>query len=124
MFGSYVVMIIKYVLPIVAVAGFVFATKRVVEARRPGPTAEPIVEPPSRPTSVKMIAGSGLVEARRENIPIGVNIPGAVIEVFVKKGEKVKARAPLFRTDDRDYQAQLGVRMAELASAEAQLHKL
>ena len=59
-------MIVKYVLPIVAVAGLVFAINRVVEARRPGPTAEPIVEPPSRPTSVKMIAGSGLVEGAGE----------------------------------------------------------
>ena len=117
-------MIIKYVLPIVAVAGLVFAINRVVEARRPGPTAEPIVEPPSRPTSVKMIAGSGLVEARRENIPIGVNIPGVVIEVFVKKGEKVHAGAPLFRTDDREFRSMLAVREAELASSKAQLHKL
>jgi HlyD family secretion protein len=117
-------MIIKYVLPILAVAGLVFAINRVVEARRPGPTAEPIVEPPTRPTSVKMIAGSGLVEARRENIPIGVNIPGVVTEVFVKKGEKVKVGAPLFRTDDREFNSMLAVREAELASSQAQLHKL
>ena len=44
--------------------------------------------------------------------------------MFVKKGEKVKAGAPLFRTDDRDYKAQLNVRLAELVSAKAQLHKL
>jgi HlyD family secretion protein len=117
-------MIVKYVLPILAVAGLVFAINRVVEARRPGPTAEPIVEPPTRPTSVKMIAGSGLVEARRENIPIGVNIPGVVNEVFVKKGEKVKVGAPLFRTDDREFNSMLAVREAELASSQAQLHKL
>jgi multidrug resistance efflux pump len=117
-------MIIKYVLPILAVVGLVFAINRVVEARRPGPTAEPIVEPPTRPTSVKMIAGSGLVEARRENIPIGVNIPGVVTEVFVKKGEKVKVGAPLFRTDDREFNSMLAVREAELASSQAQLHKL
>jgi HlyD family secretion protein len=117
-------MIVKYVLPILAVAGLVFAINRVVEARRPGPTAEPIVEPPTRPISVKMIAGSGLVEARRENIPIGVNIPGVVTEVFVKKGEKVKVGAPLFRTDDREFNSMLAVREAELASSQAQLHKL
>ena len=117
-------MIAKYVLPILAVAGLVFAINRVVEARRPGPTAEPIVEPPTRPNSVKMIAGSGLVEARRENIPIGVNIPGVVTEVFVKKGEKVKVGAPLFRTDDREFNSMLAVREAELASSQAQLHKL
>ncbi len=117
-------MITKIVLPILAVAGLIFAINRVVEARKPGPTAEPIVEPPTRPLSVKMIAGSGLVEARRENIPIGVNIPGVVTEVFVKKGEKVKLGAPLFRTDDREFKSMLAVREAELASSKAQLHKL
>jgi HlyD family secretion protein len=117
-------MIVKFVLPILAVAGLIFAINRVVEARRPGPTAEPIVEPPTRPLSVKMIAGSGLVEARRENIPIGVNIPGVVTEVFVKKGEKVKLGAPLFKTDDREFKSMLAVREAELASSKAQLHKL
>jgi multidrug resistance efflux pump len=71
-----------------------------------------------------MLAGSGLVEARRENIPIGVNIPGVVTEVYVKKGQNVKAGDPLFRIDDRDYRAQLAIREAELASAKAQLHKL
>ena len=42
-------MIAKYVLPILAVAGLVFAINRVVEARQPEPTAQPIVEPPARP---------------------------------------------------------------------------
>jgi len=117
-------MIAKYVLPTLALAGLLFAVYTVVEARQPQPTAQPIVDPPARPAAVAMIAGAGLVEARRENIPIGVNIPGVVTEVYVKKGEKVKAGAPLFRIDDRDYQAQLAVREAELVSARAQLHKL
>jgi HlyD family secretion protein len=117
-------MITKYVLPLAAIAGVLFAVYTVVLARQVPPPAVPIVEPPTRPDRVKMIAGSGLVEARRENIPIGVNIPGVVTQVFVKKGEKVQAGAALFRIDDRDYKAQLAVREAELASARAQLHKL
>jgi HlyD family secretion protein len=117
-------MVTKYVLPILAVAGLVFSVYTVIQAQQVPPPARPIVEPPTRPDRITMIAGSGLVEARRENIPIGVNIPGVVTEIFVKKGEKVKAGAPLFRTDDRDYRAQLEVRIAELGSAEAQLHKL
>jgi HlyD family secretion protein len=117
-------MITKIVLPLLAIAGVFFAISRVVEAQRPEPVAQPIVEPPTRPDTVRMIAGSGLVEARRENIPIGVNIPGVVTEVFVKKGEKVKAGAPLFRTDDREFKSMLAVREAELAAAKAELHKL
>jgi multidrug resistance efflux pump len=117
-------MITKYLLPFLAVAGVVFSVYTVLKAQQVPPPAQPIVEPPTRPDRVTMIAGSGLVEARRENIPIGVNLPGVVTEIYVKKGEKVQAGAPLFRIDDRDYQAQLKVRQAELASAQAQLHKL
>jgi multidrug resistance efflux pump len=111
-------------LPVLALTGLSFAIYTVVEARQPRPTSEPIVEPPVRPAHVAMIAGSGLVEALKENIPIGVNIPGVVTEVYVKKGERVKAGAGLFRVDDRDLRAQLAVREAEVVSAAAQLHKL
>ncbi len=126
-------MAVKYVLPTFALAGVIFAVYTVVRAGQQQPVAQPYAEPPTRPAvaltggdrlDVKMIAGSGLVEARRENIPIGVNIPGVVTEVHVRKGQKVKAGAPLFRIDDRDYKAQLASRAAELASYEAQLHKL
>ena len=117
-------MVTKIVLPILAVAGCGLRDLPGGRGAAAGAGSQPIVEPPTRPDSVKMIAGSGLVEARRENIPIGVNIPGVVTEVFVKKGEKVKAGAPLFRTDDREFKSMLAVREAELAAAKAQLHKL
>jgi multidrug resistance efflux pump len=117
-------MVTKIVLPMLAVAGVVFSVYTVIEARQVPPPAQPLIEPPRRPDRITMIAGSGLIEARRENIPIGVNIPGVVTEVYVKKGQKVRAGDPLFRIDDRESQAQLAVRQAELASAQAQLHKL
>jgi HlyD family secretion protein len=117
-------MVTKLILPVLALVGLSFAVTMVFAARRPEPVAEPIVEPPARPETVKMIAGSGLVEARRENIPIGVNIPGVVTEVFVKKGQHVKSGDPLFRTDDREFKSMLAVREAELAASKAQLHKL
>jgi HlyD family secretion protein len=117
-------MVTKILLPILAVAGVSFAIFRVHAGAQPEPVARPIVAPPTRPGPVPMIAGSGLIEARRENIPIGVNIPGVVTEVFVKKGEKVTSGAPLFKTDDREYMSMLAVRQAELVAAKAQLHKL
>jgi HlyD family secretion protein len=117
-------MIAKYVLPIVALAGLSFAIYRVVEARQPQPTARPDIEPTERPVPGALISGSGLVEARRENIPIGVNRAGVVTEVYVRKGQRVDLGAALFRIDDRDLAAQLGVREAELVAAKAQLHKL
>jgi multidrug resistance efflux pump len=117
-------MVTKYVLPLLAVAGVTFAVYAVVQWRETPPPSRPMVAPPSRPSAVRSIAGAGLVEARRENIPIGVNVPGVVIEVFVKKGDHVLQGDPLFRVDDRDLKAMLQVREAELASARAQWHKL
>ena len=77
------------------------------------------------PTCVRSIAGAGLVEAQRENIPIGVNVPGVVYEVFVKKGDMVKAGDPLFRVDDRELKAELKVprgraRLGQGAAPQAQ----
>ena len=117
-------MFAKYILPVLAVVGLSFSVYTVIQAQQVPPPSRPIIEPPSRPEAVRMIAGSGLVEARRENIPIGVNVPGVVTELFVKKGERVKAGASLFQTDDREYRSMLEVRLAELEAAKARLHKL
>lgn len=117
-------MMTRYILPLVAVIGVTFAVYTVVQARQSASPSKPVVTPPSRPTADRTIAGSGLVEARRENIPIGVNVPGVVTELFVKKGDYVKKGAPLFRVDDRELKAMLRVREADLASAKATYHKL
>ncbi len=117
-------MVTKYGLPMLALAGLTFAIYTVVQAAIPKPPSRAVMEPPVRTEASRLVAGAGLVEARRENIPIGVNVPGVVIEVFVKKGDSVKSGAPLFRVDDRDLKAQLRVREAEVASYQAQLHKL
>ncbi len=117
-------MFTKYVLPLLAVAGVTFVVYTVVQARQTAPPSKPLITPPTRPPKIQTIAGSGLIEARRENIPIGVNIPGVVVEIFVKKGDHVKQDAPLFRIDDREQRAMLSVRQAELAAAKASLHKL
>jgi len=116
----------KYVLPVIAIGGLVFAVYYTVDqARQKTEQVSPVIPPPSRPPSrTKVIAGAGLIEAQKENIPIGTNIAGVVWEVFVKKGDYVKQGDPLFRIDDRDRRAQLKVREAELAASKAQLHKL
>ncbi len=116
-------MVSRYLLPLIALAGVTFAIYSVVLARQTPPPFEPIVTPPTRP-AIKSIAGAGLIEARMENIPIGSPAPGVVWEVFVKVGDRVKKGDPLFRLDDRELQAELVVRQAAVASANAQLHKL
>lgn len=117
-------MMTRYLLPLSAIVGLTLAIYTVVQARQSAPASRPTVEPPARPSVVRSLAGAGIVEARRENIPIGVNVPGVVTRVSVKKGDHVTKGAELFRVDDRDLLAQLKVREAELASFKAQWHKL
>lgn len=114
----------KYILPGVAVAFLAFEIVNVVQARRAVPPALPFIEPPSRPRWLRAIAGAGLVEARRENIPIGTPVAGLVTSVYVKRGDRVQKGAVLFQLDDRDLRAEQGIRVANLAAAEAQLERL
>ena len=117
-------MFTKYVLPLLAVLGVTFAVYTVVQARQVPLPSRPVVDPPVRPAKVKSIAGAGLIEARKENIPIGAPVAGVVWEVYVKIGDYVKEGDPLFKLDDRELRSERKVREAMLASARAQLHKL
>jgi HlyD family secretion protein len=113
-------MLRKYGLPLLAAALLLFAVYHVVLAQQTKPKALPPVPPAQTPFG-DTVAGSGIVEAQTENIAIGSHLPGVVVEVFVKVGKKVKAGDPLFRLDDRALKAELAVRRANLAAAEAQL---
>ncbi|MGZ5051130.1 MAG: efflux RND transporter periplasmic adaptor subunit [Methylobacter sp.] len=109
---------IKYTLPILAVAGFLFAAYSVVSSNKPVPVA-PAVAPPASAPFKSFIAGAGIVEPKSQNIAIGTPLSGIVKTVAVKVGDKVKAGAPLFYLDDRDTRAELAVRLADLAKARA-----
>ena len=116
----------KLVLPAAAVAALVFGVFHVVKAQRTLPKPPPPALPARAPFG-NTVAGSGIVEARSENIAIGSAFPGLVLEVFVPVddvGKEVQAGEPLFRVDDRQLRAQLAVQQANLAAAKAQLTKL
>ena len=114
----------KYLLPAVAVAFLVFEIVNVLMARRIPPAAAPVISPPSVPRGFRAIAGAGIIEAKRENVPIGTLVAGVVTDVYVKRGTMVKKGDPLFRLDDRDLQAQLLVANANLEAAEAQYQRI
>ncbi|MFZ2406854.1 MAG: HlyD family efflux transporter periplasmic adaptor subunit [Methylobacter sp.] len=109
---------VKYTLPILAAAGFLFAAYTVVNSNKPVPVAPAVAAPASAPFKA-FIAGSGIVEAKSQNIAIGTPLSGIVKTVAVKVGDKVKAGAPLFYLDDRDTRAELAVKRADLAKAQA-----
>ena len=110
----------KYIIPLVALAGVVFAVFTVVRGDKKPPSASPVSEAAQSPYHAS-VAGSGLVEASTENISIGTQIAGIVSKIFVQIGSNVKAGDPLFKIDDRSLLAELNVRRATVQIAEAQL---
>jgi multidrug resistance efflux pump len=116
---------VRYILPIIAVAGLVFS---ILYVRRTG-GADATIAParsgqtPDRPFE-NTVAGAGVVEPQSENISIGTPTPGIVAEVPVVVGMKVKPGDLLFRMDDRQLRAELQTSEAALAVAKAELTKL
>lgn len=109
---------IKYTLPLLAAAGFLFAAYTVINSTQPTPVAKAVTEPASAPFKA-FIAGAGIIEAQSRNIDIGTPLSGIVKTVAVKVGGKVKAGDPLFYLDDRDTRATLIIKKADLAKARA-----
>jgi HlyD family secretion protein len=116
-------MIRKYIIPLVAVAGVLFAIWTALQSARPVAPAKPIAEPARSPYSTK-ISGSGIVEASTRNIAIGAHVSGIVTQVFVKVGSKVKAGDPLFTLDDRKQLADLALQETFLAESQSRLKRL
>ena len=97
--------------------------KYLAQAGEKMPELPPPVQPAENPFP-NTVAGAGMVEPQTENISVGSPVPGIVVEVPVKVGQKVKAGDPLFRLDDRELKAELAVRKAALADAKAELARL
>ncbi len=113
----------KWFIPVLAVIGLTFAAARAYGWRwHRDPST-----PPSRPPEVAFrsaVAAVGLVEPSSENISISTPVPGLVVAVFVKAGERVAKDAPLFSLDDRDLRAELGLRKSALDVARSRLARL
>jgi multidrug resistance efflux pump len=116
-------MIRKVLLPLAAVALFFFALLHVLRAQQTGPKPVPPVTPSQSPFG-SAVAGAGLIEPQTENISVGAYFPGVVTQVRVKVGDSVRKGDVLFRLDDRQLQAELRMRRANVAAAETQLERL
>ena len=113
-------------LPIVATCLFGFSIYHLLFAAEKLPKETPLVEP-TKQSFASGISGTGLVEAKTENIAIGTAVAGVVLEVCVTNdqlGMRVPAGTPLFRVDDRHLKSQLRTHQANLKLAEAQLERL
>src|SRR6266550_3883110 len=116
-------MVRKFILPLLAAALLLFAVFHVVRAQQDRPKTAPPYAPAQTPFA-QTVAGAGIVEANTENISVGSALPGVVTRVCVKVGDRMKGGQPLFQLDDRQLTAELKVREANLAAAEAQLARL
>lgn len=107
-------------MPMLAVAAFSYMVWHVSSKSIATPQTEPVVQPARSPFG-EVVAGVGLVEPQSENIQVAAIIPGTVVEVAAKVGDAVYAGQALFSLDDRQQRAELEVRRAQLAEAEATL---
>jgi HlyD family secretion protein len=116
-------MITRYGLPLIALGLLGFAVFYVRGAQKPEP---PVPSPDQAPRSpyTETVAGTGVVEPQTENISVGTQMPGVVVEVFVKVNQQVKAGDPLFRLDDRELRARLNLQRAALAQSQSSLTRL
>jgi len=114
---------IKYGLPIIAALILTFSVFAIVKSQPTHDTVAP-PSPPPVPAVQGSVGAVGLVEASSENIAVSLPVPGMVTQVYVKAGDHLAKGAKLFSVDDRDLQAELGLRRSSLASAQAKLDKL
>jgi multidrug resistance efflux pump len=113
----------KYGLPLIAALILAFAIFAIVRSQPVHATMTP-PSPPPTPIVPGSVGAVGLVEASSENIAVSVPLPGMVTHVYVKAGDHVSRGQRLFSIDDRDLQAELGLRRSSLAMAQAKLDKL
>src|SRR5215212_9552709 len=116
-------MIRKYLLPLIALVGVVFAIYVVKAGSKPVPASQPVALPAAAPFRT-YIAGAGIVEPISENVSIGTGQPGTVIAVHVKVGDRVTKGQPLFQIRNFTQKAELAQAQSALMLAEAKLHKL
>jgi RND family efflux transporter MFP subunit len=113
----------KYLLPLLAIIGLIFAVWMVKQASKPVLPARPVADPP-RVSFENKISGVGIVEASTRNIAIGSHVSGIVQRVQVRVAQKIKAGDPLFTLDGRAKKADLAIREARVLEESANLKDL
>jgi HlyD family secretion protein len=116
-------MILKYVLPLLALLMLGFAVVHVVRSQEENASALPPL-PPAEPPYEENLAATGIVEASTTNIAVASPVAGIVARLFVQAGQHVAANESLFALDDRSLRAERRIRETRLATARAELDRL
>ncbi len=96
----------KYILPLIALIGLIFALLIVIEGMRKPPIPK-IEFPPPIPPYKHFVAGSGTIEAASREISIGVPFNEIVTDIFVHVGDDVEKDTPLFKLNTSSLISQL-----------------
>lgn len=113
----------KYGIPVLAALVLALAAVSIARLRPVRASAAPPSQPPKAAYATQ-VGAVGLVEAKSENISIGVPLAGLVMQVDVKAGDHVRKGQKLFSLDDRDLRSELALRKSSLEVARAKLQKL
>lgn len=115
--------LIKYVLPLSVVGLIAFMVYHVTATKPKEEKTKPPIQPPKTEYAAT-VAGTGMIEAKYENIAVGTPVPGIVMAVYVEVGQEVKTGDKLFKIDDRDLVAELEVQRKNQAAMEADYARL
>ena len=110
------------ILPLIAGLGLAVAVAASLKAQRAHVPAEPLAQPSQAPYA-SYVGGAGLVEANTDNIALGTSVAGVVSAVYVQAGDMVRAGQPLFTIDEREANAELALKKANLQKARAALEE-
>src|SRR5262245_24119449 len=113
----------RWLIPVIALAALAFASAKAFDWR----WRHEETSPPAAPAAVAFadtVAAVGLIEPSSENIAVSTSVPGLVVAVHVKAGDRVQRGAPLFSLDDRDLGAELALRKTSLEVARSRLARL
>ena len=111
-------MIIKYLIPLMAMCGVGLAVRTVILAAEEPKVVPPLVEPARAPFD-SYLSGAGIVEARTENVAIAATARGCTLTIRKKKrstrGESAIAGMNCTGTTNADFEtSMLSLRFARL----------
>ncbi|KAB2643464.1 MAG: biotin/lipoyl-binding protein [Verrucomicrobia bacterium] len=105
-----------WIMPSLGLLCLIFAVLTVLHLKQVRLLQPPPHQPPSPSNhEYEIVAGVGLIEPTTENISLSVPMSGLITNVYVKAGELVKRGQELFSLDDRDAQANVAVKKAQLS---------
>jgi RND family efflux transporter MFP subunit len=97
----------------------IFGTIFLVRELRKTPPAPPPPTEPARSPYINFVAGTGIIEASRENVKIGAPKGGLIEKIYVQVGSIVKKGEPILQLDDREMKAQLVTMQTQLEAMRA-----